>query len=319
MPRTASDSTDLSVVIPLFDEEENVEVLHGGIVAALLPLGVSYEIVFVDDGSTDRTLERLLAIQERDAQVRIVQFRRNFGQTQAMSAGFEIARGDVIVTLDGDLQNDPADIPRLFSEIEAGHDLVVGWRRHRRDPLLSRALPSRIANRLIARITGVRVHDVGCTLKAYRRELVQHFPMYSEMHRFIPALASLRGADIRELEVKHHPRHGGTSKYGLSRVGKVLLDVIALKMLISFRDRPLHWFSLTAIPALICAAIAATSTANHLMGEGTEVIVPFALFTLFIYLSVHSMMVGFVAEIVVRSSRARRAESTTEDVTHGPA
>lgn len=232
---------ELSVVIPLYNEEENVRELHSRLSEVLSKIGKSYEIIYVDDGSQDRTLQLLEDIQREDPSVVVLSLRRNFGQTAAFAAGFDFARGEIVVTMDGDLQNDPADIPRLLEAIEDA-DLVSGWRKNRKDPFLSRRLPSLIANWLIGRVTGVRIHDYGCSLKAYRREVVKNLKLYGEMHRFIPALASWYGIKIKEIEVTHHPRLRGKSKYGIGRTIKVLLDLVTVKFLHSFSTKPIQFF-----------------------------------------------------------------------------
>ncbi|MGD0885772.1 MAG: glycosyltransferase family 2 protein [Thermodesulfovibrionales bacterium] len=230
-----------SVVVPLYNEEESVETLHEKLKAALDALGIEYEIIYVDDGSTDRTLPLLEQIQGNDPTVVALSLRRNFGQTAAFAAGFDFARGDVIITMDGDLQNDPRDIPKLLALIK-DHDLVSGWRRKRRDPFFSRRLPSTLANWLISKVTGVKLHDYGCSLKAYRRDVIKNLRLYGEMHRFIPAVASWYGVRIAEVETTHHPRLRGKSKYGISRTMKVVLDLITVKFLQSFSTKPLQFF-----------------------------------------------------------------------------
>ena len=220
---------DVSVIVPLYNEEENVGRMHAAIVAAVEPIGVTFEMVFVDDGSRDRTLERAIDLARNDPRMRVVQFRRNYGQTPAMAAGIEQALGKVLVTMDGDLQNDPADIANLLDKINEGYDIVVGWRHNRQDKLISRKIPSKIANWLIGKVTGVPIKDNGCSLKAYRGSLIKEIPLYSEMHRFIPAMASIAGPRIAEIKVRHHARQFGKSKYGLSRVYKVLLDLMVIK------------------------------------------------------------------------------------------
>ena len=251
-----SESPELSVIVPFYNEEENVTRMHAAIVGAMEPLGISFEMVFVDDGSRDRTLERAIAVARGDSRVRIVKFRRNYGQTPAMAAGIEQARGKVLVTMDGDLQNDPADIANFLAKIDEGNDIVVGWRHDRQDKLISRKIPSRIANWLIGRVTGVPIKDNGCSLKAYRAALIKEIPLYSEMHRFIPAMASIAGPRIAEIKVRHHARQFGQSKYGLSRVYKVLLDLMVIKTVASFTARPLLWFTLLALPLLTLGLIA---------------------------------------------------------------
>lgn len=231
----------LSVVIPVYNEEENIRLLHAKLKEALVILDNEYEILFVDDGSTDRTLSILEEIQAGDKHVIVLSLRRNFGQTAAFAAGFDFARGDVIVTMDGDLQNDPADIPKLLERIK-DHDLVSGWRKKRKDPFFTRRLPSIMANWLISKVTGVKLHDYGCSLKAYRRDVIKNLKLYGEMHRFIPAVASWYGVRVAEVETVHHPRMHGKSKYGISRTLKVVLDLITVKFLQSFSTKPIQFF-----------------------------------------------------------------------------
>jgi len=231
----------ISIVIPLYNEEENIELLHEKLKKTLDSLNKEYEILFIDDGSTDKTLSILEEIQARDKSVLVLSLRRNFGQTAAFAAGFDFARGDVIITMDGDLQNDPADIPKLLEFIK-DNDLVSGWRKKRKDPFLTRRLPSRIANWLISNVTGVKLHDYGCSLKAYRRDVIKNLKLYGEMHRFIPAVASWYGVRIAEVETVHYPRLRGSSKYGISRTIKVVLDLITVKFLQSFSTKPIQFF-----------------------------------------------------------------------------
>lgn len=231
----------LSIVIPLYNEEENIRVLHDRLKGVLDRLGMEYEIIYIDDGSIDNTLSILEEIQAGDPTVMILSFRRNFGQTAAFAAGFDFARGDIVVTMDGDLQNDPEDIPKLLKLIET-NDLVSGWRKKRQDPFFSRRLPSIIANWLISKVTGVKLHDYGCSLKAYRREVIKNLRLYGEMHRFIPAVASWYGVRVAEVETIHHPRLKGKSKYGITRTIKVVLDLITVKFLQSFSTKPLQFF-----------------------------------------------------------------------------
>ncbi|UCE80201.1 MAG: glycosyltransferase family 2 protein [Nitrospiraceae bacterium] len=232
---------NVSVVIPLYNEEENVLELHKSLKSVLDALALEYEILFVDDGSTDDTLLKLQDIQSDDNHVVIIVLRRNFGQTAAFAAGFEHAHGDIIITMDGDLQNDPRDIPKLLERTKH-HDLVSGWRKQRKDPFFSRRLPSFIANWLISKVTGIKLHDYGCSLKAYRREVIKNLNLYGEMHRFIPAVASWYGITIDEVETAHHPRRKGASKYSLTRTLRVILDLITVKFLQSFSTKPLQFF-----------------------------------------------------------------------------
>ena len=233
---------DLSVVIPLFNEEPNVGEVYRELSRTLTDWHGTYEIILVDDGSTDGTFEQLKRIQAADASVRVIQLRRNFGQTAAFVAGFDHARGRLIVTLDGDLQNDPGDIPSMVDKLNEGYDIVCGWRRNRKDPWLTRVLVSNVANGIISWTTGVHLHDYGCSLKAYRSEVVRSLRLYGEMHRFIPAIASEQGVGIAEVVVNHRPRRFGSSKYGLSRIIRVLLDLVTVKFLVSYSTRPLQMF-----------------------------------------------------------------------------
>ena len=246
---SSNEQPDLSVIVPFYNEEDNLVRMHAAIVSAMEPTGVSFEMVFVDDGSRDRTLERAVEVARTDSRLRVVKFRRNYGQTPAMAAGIEQARGKVLVTMDGDLQNDPADIAHFLAKIDEGNDIVVGWRHDRQDKLISRKIPSRIANWLIGKVTGVPIKDNGCSLKAYRATLIKEIPLYSEMHRFIPAMASIAGPRIAEIKVRHHARQFGKSKYGLSRVYKVLLDLMVIKTVASF--------TATAAPLVHAARVAA--------------------------------------------------------------
>jgi glycosyltransferase involved in cell wall biosynthesis len=242
----------LSVVIPVCNEAENIEPLHAELSRALNALGRSYEIVYIDDGSTDDSFALLADLQQRDAHVVVLRFPRNYGQTAALAAGFDHASGAVLVALDADGQNDPADIAALLAKLEEGYDLVAGWRLPRQDPLLSRRVPSVIANAIIGWITGVRLHDYGCTLKVMRHDVVRGLRLYGEMHRFIPALADDLGARIAELPVHHRPRRAGVSKYGLSRTVRVLLDLITVKFLSSYSTRPIQVFG---VIGLLCGGV----------------------------------------------------------------
>ncbi len=237
----------LSLVIPLLNEEENIPELYGEIVEACSSLDKEYEIIFIDDGSTDRSLAVLQELQDKDGRVVIISFRRNFGQTAAMSAGFDYARGDIIVSMDADLQNDPRDIPLLLEKVAEGFDVVTGWRHKRQDAFINRKLPSMIANKIISKATGVHLHDYGCTLKAFRKEVIKNIKLYGEMHRFIPAIASGMGISIAEVKVNHRPRKYGTTKYGISRTFRVILDLVTVKFLLSYATRPIHVFGMLGI------------------------------------------------------------------------
>jgi glycosyltransferase involved in cell wall biosynthesis len=237
-----SSSPAVSIVIPLYNEEGSVDALYEQLSASLERLGQPYEVLIIDDGSTDGSFPRLKAIHARDPRWQIVQFRRNFGQTAAIAAGFQHARGEVVITLDADLQNDPNDISALLAKLDEGYDIVSGWRIHRKEPLLTRRIPSQAANWLISRTTGIRLHDYGCSLKAYRRDVAKGVRLYGDLHRFIPALASQMGVRVAEIPVNDRPRHAGKSKYGLSRTFRVFLDLIGVIFLLSYFHRPLRVF-----------------------------------------------------------------------------
>lgn len=298
---TESDRPTLSIVIPVFNEEENIPILADEIRRALEPQGMVYEVIAVDDGSTDGSWSRLEAVRAADPRWILVALRRNFGQTAALSAGFDHARGKVIVPLDGDLQNDPADIPRLLA-LAAEYDIVSGWRKNRQDRFLSRRLPSLLANWLISRVTGIRLHDYGCTLKAYRREVVEHLRLYGEMHRFIPAIASWMGITIVEVETHHRPRRFGRSKYGITRTVRVVLDLITVKFLLSFATRPIQVFGMLGVGAVgTGVAIGAYLTALKLF-LGAQIGGRPLLFlaVLLIVVGVQFVVMGLLGEMLVR-------------------
>jgi glycosyltransferase involved in cell wall biosynthesis len=232
----------ISIILPVLNEEGNLEEMNAEIVGVVGNMGIDYEIIYIDDGSTDRSFDILSELRDQNQNIKIIQFRRNFGQTAGLAAGFDHASGDVIVTMDSDRQNDPNDIPMLLEKINEGYDLVSGWRFDRQDAWLSRKLPSKIANGLISKITGVKLHDYGCSLKAFRKEVVENIRLYGEMHRFIPAIASWMGVRIAEVKVNHRARVAGTSKYGISRTFRVILDLITVKFLLQYSARPIHFF-----------------------------------------------------------------------------
>ena len=297
----------LSIVVPFFNEQENVEALHSEIVSALTsidPTRASWEIVYVDDGSTDLTgdsLRRLRAAMPEN--ITFIGLRRNFGQTAAIAAGFSHSRGDVIVTLDGDLQNDPADIARLLAELDRGSDVVSGWRRHRRDPFLARRLPSRAANWLIGAVTWVPLHDYGCTLKAYRREIVEQLTLYGEMHRFLPAQAHWVGARVTEIPVNHRARKAGLSKYGLRRTYRVLLDLMTVRFLGTHGTKPLHAFGALGLGFIGLGILTMSVLAWLKYTTGVSFIQsPLLLLSaLFVILGGQSILLGLLAEISVRT------------------
>ncbi|MDE0298726.1 MAG: glycosyltransferase [Candidatus Poribacteria bacterium] len=292
----------ISVVIPVFNEQENVRLLYQKIREACKALRRSYEIVFVDDGSSDRTFDLLEEIHGHDGRVKAIRFRKNYGQTAAMAAGFEYARGEVIVSMDGDLQNDPADIPLLLEKMEEGYDIVCGWRKNRQDKLWSRRVPSVAANWLIGKVTGVRIRDNGCSLKAYRASVIKKVALYGEMHRFIPAMSTLAGARTAEIPVSHHPRRFGKSKYGIGRAWRVALDIVTVKTLTGFASRPGLWFGLFAFPVFVLgsltifAAVAALFTNPPVSWD-----VLFTVGLLWMFLGVNLLSIGLVAELGLKT------------------
>ena len=294
---------DISVVVPLYNEEDNVQLLYEEIKGVLDTMAEQAEIVFVDDGSRDRTLAKREAIQAGDDHVRVVSLRRNFGQTAAMTAGFDHARGGVIITMDGDLQNDPHDIPQLVAKLNEGYDVVTGWRHDRQDAFLSRRLPSQLANRLISWVTGVGLHDYGCTLKAFRREVIDNINLYGEMHRFIPAIASGMGISFTEVKVNHRARRFGTSKYGISRTIRVVLDLITVKFMLSYATRPLHVFgTVGVVSSLLGVLIALVLTVQRqLYGVALANRPLLLLAVLLIFMGIQFITIGLLAELVVRT------------------
>ncbi len=316
-------SGTISIVIPVYNEVQNIGSLVSSVHFALRLLGREYQILVVDDGSTDGTRDLLRRLAADDLRLRAVLLRKNCGQTAAMSAGFALARGDVFVTLDGDLQNDPADIPRLLVEIENGYDIVCGWRRRRHDAVATRLLPSKLANLLIRRATGVPIHDTGCSLKAYRGWVVRNLTLYSEMHRFIAALGAGLGARVTEVPVRHHPRRYGRSKYGLGRIFRVVIDLVVIKMLIQFAAHPIRWFGFLAMP-LVVAFLALLTIGFVKLDHGDIYISPSydivymsgaAVAALF---AANVFLLGFLAELQLKASRffRRRVSITASEAAH---
>jgi glycosyltransferase involved in cell wall biosynthesis len=294
---------EISVVVPMRNESPNVAELYRELTAAMSAFGRPYEIIAIDDGSTDDTFELLARIQQTDPRLRVIRFRRNFGQTAAFAAGFAHARGRFVVTSDGDLQNDPADIPRMIQALEKGPDIVAGWRRKRMDPFFSRRLPSTIANWIISVATGVKLHDYGCSLKAFRAEVVKPMKLYGEMHRFLPAIASEQGVLIEEQVVNHRPRVHGNSKYGISRTVRVVLDLMTVKFLLSYSTRPLQifglWgFGMGAAGTIVCAYLAYLKYFGH-QGIGDRPLLLFGI--LLISTGVQLVTLGLLAELQSRT------------------
>ena len=293
----------VSIVVPIYNERESVEPLYAAVTRTARSLGQTYELLLVDDGSTDGTSDALDRLAAGDAAVKVVHFRRNFGQTSALNAGLHLASGDVIVTLDADLQNDPADIPLLLARLAEGYDLVHGWRKDRHDALLSRKLPSKLANRLISRVTGFSVHDLGCTLKALRREIAAELQLYGEMHRFIPVLAHWHGARCAEVVVRHHSRRFGRSKYGLSRTVRVVLDLITVKYMIQYQTSPMKLFGGLGLASLLAGGLSAAATLVMKLGRGIDMTGnPLLLLTVFAALAgLQFFVLGMLGEVCVRT------------------
>jgi len=302
----------VSIVVPVFNEEENVPILCEKLNDVMPGLKQPYEILLVDDGSSDGSWEKLLQCSKKYKGIRLIRFRRNFGQTAAMSAGFREAKGEIIITLDADLQNDPSDIPEILKKMEQGFDVVSGWRKDRKDAFINRKLPSMMANGLISTITGVPLHDYGCTLKGYRKEIVKNLDLYGEMHRFIPALASWVGGNIAEIAVNHHPRRFGKTKYGISRTLRVILDLITVKFLLKYSTRPIQIFGKIGLSlGALGTVMLTTMTVLHILykcGIGTEQMAkliksPFWVMSSFmlIFFGVQFLSMGLLAEIQIRT------------------
>jgi glycosyltransferase involved in cell wall biosynthesis len=295
---------DLSLVIPVYNEEQNLPLLFDAIQKALAPLTQTWEVIFVNDGSRDGSARALESLYKQDPlHVRVIEFRRNFGQTAAIAAGIDHARGDIIILLDADLQNDPADIPMMLAKLDEGYDLVSGWRRNRKDNAIMRTLPSIMANWLISTVTGVHLHDYGCTLKAYRREALEGFKLYGEMHRFIPVFAHSGGARIAEVEVTHHARKFGKANYGLERTIKILLDLFTVKFLLSYSNKPIYLFGGTGLALIASSAVLLL----YLFIRRTIDLVPvlgsplFQLSIMFGILGFQSILMGLIAELLART------------------
>ncbi len=293
----------LSIILPVYNEEDNIVELHNEIVEVLDKMEGKSEIIYVDDGSKDSTLEKLRQLHQNDDRAVVIEFRRNFGQTAAMAAGFEFARGEVVIAMDADRQNDPADIPKLLAKIEEGYDLVSGWRYDRKDGYLLRLLPSKIANKLISWATVVKLHDYGCSLKAFRHEVVKQISLYGEMHRFIPALASAVGVSIAEVKVNHRPRVAGQSKYGISRTFRVILDLITVKFLLRFSSKPLQFFGSFGLISgfigfIICLYLTIEKLFYHVPMSDRPLLL---LGILLLFIGLQFITVGLLAELMTRT------------------
>jgi len=293
----------ISVIIPVYNEGQNISSLYEKLASVLGRIGREYEIIFVDDGSSDDTLGHLRSISQKDPQVRVLVLARNFGQTAALSAGIDSSRGRIIIPMDGDLQNDPEDIAALLQKCEEGYDVVSGWRKNRKDPLFTRRLPSVIANKVISALGGVHLHDYGCTMKAYRRDILKNIRLYGEMHRFIPIYAHWIGARVAEIPVHHHSRKFGTSKYGISRVIKVILDLMVVKFLLSYSQKPIYVFGGLGILMIIGAILSGVYALYLKFFEGTSfILTPLPLLcVLLAVLGSLSILMGFLAEILTRT------------------
>jgi dolichol-phosphate mannosyltransferase len=293
----------LSIVVPILNEEDSIGPLHAALAPVLDGIDADYEIIFVNDGSTDRSAEILDRLAESDARIKVLHLRRNYGQTAALMAAIRHSTGDVIVPMDGDLQNDPADIPLLLAKLDEGYDVVSGWRQARQDRTLSRCLPSLIANRLASRISGVRLHDYGCTLKAYRRSVIENVKLYGEMHRFIPIYAAWQGGRVAELPVRHHARRHGASKYGLSRAPRVLLDLIVIRFLDRALDRPMQFFGKAGLLAIALAVVAGLYALHLKIFEDTSFIeTPLPLLVALLALvGLLCILMGLLAELQTRT------------------
>jgi len=305
--------TDLSLVIPVYNEEESLCLLFDTIQQALKPLERAWEVIFVDDGSRDKSLDVLQTLVEKDPEhVRLVVFRRNFGQTAAISAGVDYAQGEIIILLDADLQNDPGDIPLLLAKLDEGYDLVSGWRKDRQDNRLTRTIPSNLANGLISWVTGVHLHDYGCTLKAYRRDALVGFRLYGEMHRFIPVFAHSVGARITELPVRHHPRKFGRAKYGLDRTLKVILDLFTVKFLLDYSHKPIRLFGGAGMLLISGSGILLLYLFIRRLLENVPVLGSplFQLGVMFFILGFQSILMGLIAELLARTYHESQAKPT---------
>ncbi|MEN6523742.1 MAG: glycosyltransferase family 2 protein [Anaerolineaceae bacterium] len=294
----------LSIVVPVYNEVENIPLLHQALITAIAPLQYPWEVILVDDGSKDESLPALEKLADADKDhVRVVALRRNFGQTAAIAAGIDHAEGDIIILMDADMQNDPADIPMMVQKIEEGYDLVSGWRKHRQDTFITRTLPSNIANGLISWVTGVRLHDYGCTLKAYRREVITGYRLYGEMHRFIPVYANQVGAKMIEVPVHHHPRIHGKAKYGLERTFKVILDLFTVKFLSSYANKPIYLFGGTGGVLILASLLVLLYLfIRRIFFQISVFSSPlFQMSTMVLILGFQSILMGLIAELLVRT------------------
>ena len=311
----------LSIVVPVFNESESLPILHQQIQEAVVPMDITWELILVDDYSTDDSHEVMLELRRNDPHLRIVRFSHNYGQTAGLAAGFDVSRGEVVVTMDGDLQNDPADIPGMLKKIGQGYDVVAGWRKSRQDGFVLRRLPSVMANRLIGFVTGVKIHDTGCTLKAFRRDVVKRLPIYAEQHRFLPVMSAGSGARVTELVVNHRPRIYGESKYGIGRAWRVLLDLMAIKLIVQFSQRPLRYFGVLSLSFMAAGAIFACAGLWSLGSSSTNLDenwerdswlnIVVSISALIWMLMVFFALLGLLAELVIHASGMHRRSALT--------
>jgi len=300
---SSEEINQLSVIVPLYNEADNILLLYEKVTGIAPSLGCDLEMILVNDGSTDDSRAILDTLASRDGRVKVIHFRRNFGQTTAIMAGIDYSSGDVLIPMDGDLQNDPQDIPKLLAKLQEGYQVCSGWREDRKDHALKRNLPSRIANRLISAISGVRLHDYGCSLKAYRREVIKGVKLYGEMHRFIPIYAAWQGARVTEIPVAHHPRIHGKSKYGLERTFKVILDLIVVKFLAQYAQKPIYVFGTFGLFSLFVAFVAAIAALYYkIFGEKSFIETPLPLiFVMAGITGIMCILMGLLAEIIMRT------------------
>jgi glycosyltransferase involved in cell wall biosynthesis len=293
---------DVSIVIPVYNEEESVEPLYRATVTAVDPLQCEYEVILIDDGSSDNTFNNAFELTKKDKRLKVIKLKRNYGQTTGLHAGFQEAKGRIVITMDGDLQNDPSDIGTMVKKIDEGYDIVLGWRYNRKDFLISRKIPSKIANWLISSVTGIPVKDNGCAIRAYRGDVVKKFPMYSEMHRLMPVITALSGAKFAQIKVKHHPRKFGKSKYGLSRIYKVLMDMVALKIIFSFSHLPLYGFGIfAAFFGILSLGTFAYAITELFLSPGQSLVTTMGSSILLASLSMFLIFLGLISEMIYKT------------------
>ncbi len=293
----------LSIVIPVYNEEDSIEPLYDSLTPVLTKIGKKYEVILIDDGSMDKSFKKMSRIHDKNKNYKIIKFRRNFGQTQAMNAGFDYSSGKIVITLDADLQNDPSDIPDILKKMDEGYDIVSGWRKDRKDKMVSRRFPSKVANRMISGLFNVRLHDYGCTLKAYRRDILDNIELYGEMHRYIPAVASWMGVKVAEIPVKHHPRKHGKAKYGISRTTRVILDLVTIKFLLTYSKKPMQIFGLIGFIAATVGFVLTTwlivERVFFDVGLGDR---PLFILSIFVFLAgIQFITMGLLGEIMMRT------------------